>query len=60
MASLKVEICLKKKTHPEHKYAVTFDTKVGTVIYLQHKLLDIGFWENKQPKQTNDSSAVGP
>ena len=31
MASLKVEICLKKKkTHPEHKYSVTFVSKVGT------------------------------
>ena len=31
MASQKVEICLKKKkTHPEHKYSVTFVSKVGT------------------------------
>ena len=30
MANLKAEICLKKKTHPEHKYSVTFVTKVGT------------------------------
>ena len=30
MASKKVEICLKKKTHPEHKYSVTFVSKVGT------------------------------
>ena len=31
MASYKVEICLKKKkTHPEHKYSVTFVSKVGT------------------------------
>ena len=31
MASYKVEICLKKKkTHPEHKYYVTFVSKVGT------------------------------
>ena len=31
MASWKVEICLKKqKTHPEHKYSVTFVSKVGT------------------------------
>ena len=29
---LKVEICLKKKkTHPEHKYSVTFVSKVGTI-----------------------------
>ena len=26
----KVEICLKKKTHSEHKYPVTFVSKVGT------------------------------
>ena len=30
MANSKVEICLKKKTHPEHKYFVTFVTKFGT------------------------------
>ena len=33
MASLKVEICLKKKTQPEHKYSVRFVTKVGTKTY---------------------------
>ena len=26
MASLKVEVCLKEKTDPEHKYSVTFGT----------------------------------
>ena len=31
MASLKVEIGLKKKKPPEHKYSVTFVTKVGTI-----------------------------
>ena len=30
MASLKVEICLKKKP-PEHKYSVIFVTKVGEI-----------------------------
>ena len=30
MASEKVELCLKKKTYPEHKYSVTFVSKVGT------------------------------
>ena len=32
MANKKVEICLKKKTHPEHKYSVTFVSKVGTIM----------------------------
>ena len=33
MASLKVEeVSLKIKNHPEHKYSVTFLTKVGTTI----------------------------
>ena len=31
MASYKVEICVNKKTHPEHKYSVTFVLKVGTI-----------------------------
>ena len=31
MASLKVEICLKKKTYPEHKYSVTFVSKFETI-----------------------------
>ena len=31
MARYRVEICLKKKKHPEHKYFVTFVTKVGTI-----------------------------
>ena len=30
MASWKVEICLKKKTHPEHKYSVIIVSKAGT------------------------------
>ena len=30
MASKKVEIFQEKKTHPEHKYSVTFVSKVGT------------------------------
>ena len=30
MAILKVEICRKKKSAPEHKYSVTFVSKVGT------------------------------
>ena len=34
MASEKVEICHKKKNHPEQKYSVTFVTKVGTIIVL--------------------------
>ena len=29
MASSKVEICLKKKTYPEHKYSVNFVTVMG-------------------------------
>ena len=31
MARLKVEFCLKKKTHPEHNFSVTFVAKVGTI-----------------------------
>ena len=31
MASFRVEISLKKKTHPEHKHFVTFVTKVRTI-----------------------------
>ena len=31
MASEKVEICLKEKNPPEHKYFVTFVSKVGTI-----------------------------
>ena len=34
MASLKFEISLKKKTHPENKYSVTFVSKVGTKLKL--------------------------
>ena len=30
MASQNVENCLKKKNPPEHKYSVTFVSKVGT------------------------------
>ena len=33
--AVKLEICLKKKNHPEHKYSVTFVSKVGTVIALR-------------------------
>ena len=32
MARSKVEMCLKKKTLPEHKFSVTFVSKVGTKI----------------------------
>ena len=39
MASQKVEICLKKKNPPEHKYSVTFVSKVGTT-----RLLVSGPW----------------
>ena len=39
MASLKVEIRLKKKKpHPEHKYSVTFVSKVGTIIAHRDKI----------------------
>ena len=31
MASLKVNICLKKKTQPEHTSSVTFVTKIGAM-----------------------------
>ena len=31
MACQKVENCLKKKTQPEHKYSITFGSKVGTI-----------------------------
>ena len=36
---LKVEVCLKKKTNPEHKYSVTFVSKVGTIIKTAISLL---------------------
>ena len=32
MASYKIEFCLKKENHLEHKYSVTFVTIVGTTI----------------------------
>ena len=37
MASSKVDICLKKKNPPEHKYSVTFVSKVGTKMRHQSK-----------------------
>ena len=30
-----VENSVKKKTHPEHKYSVTFVSKVGTISFFQ-------------------------
>ena len=43
MASYKVEICLKKKNPPEHKYSVTFVSKVGTI-----KTYKLGYREKVQ------------
>ena len=37
MASSKAEICLKKRNHPEHKYSVTFVSKVGTITVGEEK-----------------------
>ena len=34
MISWKIDICLRKKNHPEHKYTVTFITKVGEITFI--------------------------
>ena len=38
MASKKVEICLKKNP-PEHKYSVTFVSKVGTITFVAYPII---------------------
>ena len=51
MASLKVEICLKKKTHPSSNFSVTFLSKVGTKkkqILLSQNLRKITAPKNKK------------